>query len=59
MNRKDLVAVTSRSFSKNKTLTNELRRRYERVTLNNDGKTLTGESLINFLKHADKVIVGL
>ena len=59
MNRKDLVVVTSRSFSKNKILTNELRNRYERVTLNNDGKVLAGESLINFLKHADKAIVGL
>lgn len=59
MNKKDVVAVTSRSFSKNKTLVEELRNRYEKVILNTDGKSLADESLINFLKDANKVIVGL
>ena len=59
MNKKDKVAVTSRSFSKNKTLVDELRNRYEKVTLNTEGKSLSGQSLIDFLKVANKVIVGL
>ena len=59
MNKKDEVAVTSRSFSKNKTLVDELRNRYEKVTLNTEGKSLSGQSLIDFLKGANKVIVGL
>lgn len=59
MNNKDVVAVTSRSFSKNKTLVEELKNRYEKVILNTDGKSLADESLINFLKDANKVIVGL
>tara|TARA_B100000927_G_scaffold185315_1_gene149242 strand:- start:3568 stop:4485 length:918 start_codon:yes stop_codon:yes gene_type:complete len=59
MNNKDVVAVTSRSFSKNKTLVSELRNRYKNVILNTDGESFSGESLINFLKDANKVIVGL
>lgn len=59
MNNKDVVAVTSRSFSKNKTLVEELRNRYEKVILNTGGIALADESLINFLKDANKVIVGL
>ena len=49
MNKKDEVAVTSRSFSKNKTLVDELRNRYEKVTLNTEGKSLSGQSLICLL----------
>ena len=59
MNKKDVVAVTSRSFSKNKTLVDELRKRYKKVILNTAGKTLTGDFLIDFLRDANKVIVGL
>ena len=59
MNKKDVVAVTSRSFSKNETLVDELRKRYQKVIFNTEGESLNGESLINFLRDANKVIVGL
>ena len=59
MNNKDLVAVTSRSFSKNDQLIKELRSRYKKIKLNKEGKSLNGDSLITFLEDASKVIVGL
>lgn len=59
MNTKDLVAVTSRSFSKNDQLIKELKSRYKKIRLNKEGKSLDGDSLITFLEDASKVIVGL
>ena len=59
MNTKDLVAVTSRSFSKNKTLVNRLKESYSKIKLNSDGLSLKGDELISFLKDADKIIIGL
>lgn len=59
MNTKELVAVTSRSFSKNKILVSKLKESYSKVKLNIDGMSLKGEELINFLKDADKIIIGL
>lgn len=43
------VAVTSRSFSRNETLRAELLERYERVTFNDEGLSLAGNSLVEFL----------
>ena len=59
MNESDLVAVTSRSFSKNEKLIKELQSKYKKIKLNNEGLSLSGESLVSFCKDADKVIVGL
>ena len=59
MNTVDKVAITSRSFSANKHLVEELRARYAKITLNNSGKTLMGSELLEFLDGQNKVIVGL
>jgi len=59
MNTVDKVAITSRSFSANDHLVGELRARYKNITLNETGKTLAGDELLNFLKGHSKVIVGL
>ena len=59
MNTTDLIAVTSRSFSKNEKLINELKSRYKKIRLNEKGLSLSGDSLISFCKDANKVIVGL
>mgnify|MGYP001196103776 CR=1 FL=1 len=59
MNTIDKVAVTFRSFSANEHLLKELRNRYSNITLNNTGKTLVGNKLLEFLQGQNKVIVGL
>lgn len=59
MNIIDSVAVTSRSFSKNEILRKELLIRYKKVTFNDEGKKLEGESLIKFLDGHDKAITAL
>ncbi|MDB9996312.1 hypothetical protein OAE49_04795 [Gammaproteobacteria bacterium] len=59
MNLLDTVAVTSRSFSKNEGLVNELKAKYSKVIFNNSGTTLQGQELINFLSSADKAIIGI
>ena len=59
MNKKDIVAVTSRSFSKNSFLVDELKKIYSQVFLNETGKTLADDELINFLRVATKAIVGI
>jgi phosphoglycerate dehydrogenase-like enzyme len=43
------VAVTSRSFSRNEVLRAETLARYEHVTFNDDGLSLDGDSLVQFL----------
>lgn len=59
MNIIDKVAVTSRSFSKNEYLVNELKKRYKNIRLNDTSKTLVGNELLDFLQYQNKVIVGL
>jgi phosphoglycerate dehydrogenase-like enzyme len=53
------VAVCSRSFSRNSELRAELESRYDKVTFNDGGLVLEGETLVSFLKGHSKVIVGL
>lgn len=53
------VAVTSRSFSKHPVLRAEILSRYERVTFNEDGKSLSGNELVAFLKGHGKAILSL
>ena len=59
MNTKDTVAVASRSFSQNTFLVSKLKNLYSSIILNESGKTLEGEDLINFLKPASKAIIGI
>ena len=59
MNKSDLVAVTSRSFSKNEKLIRELQSKYKKIKLNEKGLSLSGQDLVSFCLDADKVIVGL
>ncbi len=53
------VAVCSRSFSRNPLLCRELRERYRNVTLNEEGLSLSGAALIEYLRNHDKAIVAL
>jgi D-3-phosphoglycerate dehydrogenase len=53
------VAVTSRSFSRNKTLRDELQSRYENVKFNDEGLNLSGRALVEFLKGFPKAIIAL
>lgn len=59
MNTIDKVAVCSRSFSNNPVLRAELLARYQHVTFNDAGVSLSGEALINFLQGHDKAITAL
>ncbi len=53
------VAVCSRSFSRHSDLRAMLRARHSSVRFNEDGRSLAGEELVDFLAGADKAIVGL
>ena len=59
MNAIDTVAVASRSFSKNVFLTEALQAQYSNIILNETGKTLEGNDLVDFLGSADKAIIGI
>ena len=59
INTKDQVAVCSRSFSKNLTLRKELLHQYKKVTFNDEGLKLQGDSLIAFLRGHQKAITAL
>lgn len=53
------IAVTSRSFSRHPVLREELVAKYEDVRFNDEGLTLTGEALIDFVRGRHKIITGL
>jgi phosphoglycerate dehydrogenase-like enzyme len=53
------VAVASRSFSRHSILRAELLGRYENVTFNDAGLSLTGPALVAFLEGHDKAITAL
>lgn len=53
------VAVTSKSFSKNKTLIDKLNNHFSDIKLNHGTKKLNDDELIKFLKDCDGVIVAL
>jgi len=59
LNTTDKVAVCSRSFSNNPVLRAELLARYQHVTFNDKGVSLSGEALIGFLQGHDKAITAL
>lgn len=59
MNVTTKVAVCSRSFSSNPVLRAELLQRYQRVTFNDAGVQLSGDSLVKFLRGHEKAITAL
>lgn len=59
MNAAARVAVCSRSFSRDITLRAELQGRYANVTFNDEGRVLSGDLLVDFLRGHDKAIVAL
>lgn len=59
MNLVDKVAVCSRSFSKNTVLRKEILNKYKHVKFNDEGLSLVGDTLVNFLQGQNKVIIGL
>jgi len=53
------IIATSPSFSKNKTLQDEIYKYFPDAKLNLDGKRFDKEELIEYIKDADGIIVGL
>ncbi len=53
------IAVTSRSFSRHPVLREELQAKYADVKFNDDGLSLSGESLVEFLQGCDRAITAL
>ncbi len=53
------IVVTSPSFSLNETLRNELQAAFSDCVLNKEGRRLSGQGLLDFLKDADGVVIGL
>lgn len=53
------IAVCSRSFSKHPELRKILLDKYDNVTFNDAGESLSGESLVNFLRGKEKAITAL
>lgn len=53
------IAVTSRSFSKHSVLRRELLERYTEVRFNDDGRSLQGSELVEFLRGYDAAITAL
>ena len=55
----ELIGVCSRSFSRDEYLRSELLRNHPNVRFNDDGISLIGSELIDFLKDCSAAIVGL
>lgn len=53
------IAVTSRSFSRHPVLRTALLARYENVRFNDEGKSLAGDELVDFLRGHPKAIMSL
>lgn len=53
------VAVCSRSFSRNPVLRREVLKRYPEAYFNDEGLSLNGDSLVKFLRPAEKAITAL
>ena len=57
--KKNQVAVTSRSFSKHSVLRQELLKKYPDAKFNDEGLSLSGDSLVAYLSGYDKAITAL
>lgn len=53
------VAIASRSFSNHVLLRKEISKRYGKISFNENGKTLKGNELIDFLKDHEMAILGI
>ena len=53
------LAIASRSFSKHPVLRQEVLKRYPDAKFNDDGLSLNGESLVEFLSGYEKAITAL
>ena len=53
------LAVASRSFSRNEVLRNEVLKRYPDAKFNDEGLSLNGDSLVDFLNGYEKAILAL
>lgn len=58
-NRTDTVAVCSRSFSKNPILRSEILEKYANVKFNDQGLSLSGDELVNFIGQCNKAVIAL
>lgn len=54
-----MIAVTSRSFSRHPVLRQELLDRYGEIRFNDEGRSLRGDDLVEFLQGCEKAIVAL
>jgi D-3-phosphoglycerate dehydrogenase len=54
-----MIAVTSRSFSRHPVLRRELLDRHAEVRFNDEGLSLRGDALVDFLQECEKAIVAL
>jgi phosphoglycerate dehydrogenase-like enzyme len=59
MPQRELVGVTSRSFSRHQLLRDELLAKYSQVRFNDDGRSLSGDDLADFLRGCAKAITAL
>ncbi len=54
-----VIKVTSPSFSKNKSLVDEISSKFPIIEFNQDGKKYSEQELIDYLKDADGAVIGL
>ena len=54
-----LIAVCSRSVSKNNSAVQILKNKFKKIKLNNTNKILKDTELVNFIQNASAVIIGL
>ncbi|MCP2680170.1 phosphoglycerate dehydrogenase [Maricaulaceae bacterium NA33B04] len=59
MNSSPLVAVASRSFSQHTVLVPELRAKFPNLRLNEAGKSLAGDELVDHLQGAERAVIAL
>jgi phosphoglycerate dehydrogenase-like enzyme len=59
MQSKKKIVVTTRAFSKNQFLRDELTKHFPDSVFNLDGRKLYGVELVDFIKSADGVVIGL
>lgn len=59
MNKNEKIGVCSRSFSRNPILRSELQSKFSNVKFNDEGVSLNGDSLVEFLSDCDGAVIAL
>jgi len=59
MNTNEKIGVCSRSFSRNPILRSELKRKFSNVKFNDEGISLNGDNLVEFLSDCDGAVIAL